>query len=501
MEQVIEACKTIVSFVFSSVVIAELFKVFAEISKNKYNKKVEYKIDCVKDTDTKLKELIVNIKGCNFTEKDMERLTTYLYELQSYLDVSGYTRKYDYNSDGHAWKDIERLRNSVSENDFNANKELLLTDLILIQQFHRDSIKKEMRGKKINVKWIIILLSIVLHHTGCYYFVFKMNNFILYIFELFVILSTTILFPVVIYDSIFEREYFDKHARKRNTLKYVVRGKKKENFGQIFNSILIAFMGMAIVYLLQLASMIPEGKIYEINMESPETIVVSANEDGTDVSESKNEGVVEEDIIEKNVPTDIWELLTLSFSMNEFRGYLNLYMLYVIGALFCVFLIWNQKEKEYSYEKTVRKMRIEKNDLYMQEINELINKVKSIISQNGDKGYTLTCDKMLVLAYVKLDDMREYIVTEQKKRMSSMESCADVEREIAFNNNQYKIEQALKVLKKISTIETPVGFAEESKIKMFIKKILNKKNKKEENVKKIKKHLGEIIQILNTISV
>ena len=453
MEQVLEVCKTIISFIFGSVVIAELFKTFADVSKNKYNKIIEYKIDCAKETDKKLKELIVCIKGCNYTEQHMVSLDTYLCELQSYLDAWGYTRKYDYYSDGHAWKDMERLRNSINENDFKANKELLLIDLVLIQQFHKDSIKKALQRKRINFSYLVVSLFIVLLHTYCYYFVFSMNNFSLYIYELFIILSTTIVFQVLVYDGIFEREYFDKHARKRTTLRYVTRGRKKEKYSQIFKSIIIALFGMIIVYLLQLESMISEGRIYELKEESSEVIVIDSNQNKVKTDDVY---VDEEGILVEVPPQDIWELLALSFTKNEFKIYLGIYIVYSIGTLFCVFLIWIRKEQEYSYEKNVRKLRIEKNGLYMQEINELINKVKSILSQNEDKGYTLTCDKMLVLAYAKLDDMREYIIAEKNKRMSAMESCTDVEKEMTFINNENKIEQALKLLKEISKLETPV---------------------------------------------
>ena len=123
-----------------------------------------------------------------------------------------------------------------------------------------------------------------------------------------------------------------------------------------------------------------------------------------------------------------------------------------------------------------------------------------LLSQKEKNGYTLICDKMLVLAYVRLDDMREYIITEKNKHMSAMELYDDVEKELRFFSIEDKIEQVLNLLKEIGKIKIVVEGEKKSKIKKWIDNLIRKDIVKEkEKIKKIKEMLGEIIEKLNLI--
>ncbi|MGN0507312.1 MAG: hypothetical protein ACI4FZ_12180 [Lachnospiraceae bacterium] len=494
MDQISNVMEHILTIVLSSVVIAEIFKAIFEMLHSKVNREIDYVIGERKVKRDLINEVYESIKQCEFKGFGERNIDTYLSQLKMCINFKGYMHKEDYYIDGHIWKNIVNIENAQNKEEFEEEKDLLLSELVLLHQFSSEQSKKEIRGERTGFVFLIVTLMIVIGQSIFYFFVTHMNDIKVFMTELLLIWGYVFFLPSLILDDVITRQYHYSNKSKRKKLLEVIKEKsnqKRERNLNLVLSAVVMFLILTVVFLLHLMCINKDidSQMESENENSIASMDISENYSISDIDQKIGNG--EETLSDEK--TQVRSLQNMVVDL--LRKFYPFVFVYVFLTLFYILHLFNCKVEKYQYEEAIRKIRIEKNSFFVREIHELINgAAKRALEENftGGKKHISECERMLVIAYYKLGDLKKYIDNEKICGANATESYEDVLKETKMEEADRLVHEAMGMF--ISIAKSMIN---ERKRWMMFK---FKASSREEQMKKeVKEHIDAVSQHVEKI--
>lgn len=492
--------KNSITFIFSSVLIAEIVKSAFNIYQQKLLKKTDYMIDEITTKNHELNTLYHSINNCIFNGTGKQNINEYLPNFQLLINFDGYFKRNDYYKDGHIWNSIQKLCNAKDDLTFNSAKDILLAELALLHQYNSEKIKKEIQDKKTNFSFLLILIIISILHIF-FFLITSINNIILFLFELFFMWGYLFFIPSINFETFISHEYHYKNKKQTlfKTIKTTEKRKRKYLL-IILSSLFISLIALLLIYVIHLQYI-----INNINYSYKENyLLISPPFIGTFYDNIINkfyntiqffeESNISESFIKNKLQESLITELTFTFLPYGII-YLALSSIYII----CITL---NKIGEFSYEEMICKIKIEKNIYYIKEIENFLINARNILTNKKTGTYNIECERILTLSYIKLNELKSYI--NQCNKTNSAESIDDIHQELHRKTSNQYIDSAIKELKKISKYK-PRNSSKQNTIKkkvpsFFYKKMLYLENKKRNNNQKnIISHINDILSYIAQI--
>lgn len=429
--------------VICSTSFATVLNVIFTNRKNKYDKTVENVTNQRGPWRDKIKNISTALKKYKYSDEKKEELEDLLHQLELNINSLGYLSRHLYEKDGHIWNEIEAIKAAKNEQEFQRKKEVLLMELDFLLKEDWEKSKREIYGKVFNAWNMVCVLLIAIVHAIIYFMVCGEDDILRYIFESLFLAGYSFFIPSMMLATTFEKK---KHRREKS-VKKILYTKKKEKTWKIrdsISSILIILLFCFLLYIIELASL-QSNLIYnsdsEIVFEEPKGVLEKNLYEKFDQKKLLNDSSEELESYNEKLPKKYLEL-----SMKElgiwYGGYSVFYFLMTL--CYTVHLIDKQRDN-IRYSDNVRKLQIKENNFYINEINELVDKLCKIRKEKSKKVNQFTEHELILrILYIKLDELVMYIEETDYSRKQTIESYADIQREICYEEVKKDIQEFLK---------------------------------------------------------
>jgi len=412
--------------------------------KNKYDKTVENVTNQRAPWRDKIKNISTELKKYRFSDEKKEELEGLLHQLELNINSLGYLSRHLYEKDGHIWNEIEAIKMSKNEQEFQRKKEVLLMELDFLLKEDWEKSKSEIYGKVFNAWNIVCVLFIAIGHAFLYFIVCGETEILRYILESLFLAGYSFFIPSTLLAATFEKR---KHRREKS-VKKILYTKKKEKTWKLrdsVSSILLIFVFWFFIYVIELSSL-QSNLVYnfenEITLEEPKGVLEKKL-----YEEIEQEKLLcnpsEEDL---NSYNEKIQKTYLELSMKGLGAWYGVYsFIYFLMTLRYTGYLIDKQRGSIRYSENVRKLQIQKNKFYIDEINELIDKLCKTRKEKTKKVNQFTeCELILRILYIKLDELVMYIEETDYSRKQTMESYVDIQREICYEEVKRDIQKFLQ---------------------------------------------------------